>query len=334
VTSGPFDNGNGSDGLPFITGRVTVKGYKSKIKGTATGIGASSFRILEVAEPGDLTLIGTTITGGNVATSLTDRDGGGILNDGGELKLFRSEVTGNKASGDGGGIANEDGTVTLRSSKVENNTAQDGGGLSNNAAGTLALEDSTIRDNHASSGGNGDGGGISNKGDATIRASEITGNQADEDGGGINNNGGSLSLKNSKVINNRAGLTAGTRKDGGGINNGEDTKLNVSNSVFSGNTAIARGGAINNEGTAKIRKTNFFRNSANLGGAIYNEDPSDADTVPGHVTLRESDIIQNTATAIAGGGGIFNASGATVTLVRSQVKSNQPNNCSGSVPGC
>ena len=54
-----------------------------------------------------------------------------------------------------------------------------------------------------------------------------------------------------------------------------------------------------------------------------------------HVTLTHSDVTHNTASVPGGGGGIFNG-GGTVTLDKSHVHGNNPNNCAppASVPGC
>lgn len=115
----------GATGLPVITSRITLNGFHTTIAGNNT-----SFRILQVASTGNLTLQGLTITGGNAPGP-----GGGIFNFGGTLTLNHSQVTGNTSVAGGGGIAGGSmggagplGTTTLNFSQVDGNTAGSGGG--------------------------------------------------------------------------------------------------------------------------------------------------------------------------------------------------------------
>jgi hypothetical protein len=82
----------GGNGLPVISSRITINGFRTTIAGNNT-----SFRIFFVSGTGNLTLQGLTITGGNAVA------GGGIANLEGTLTLNHSAVTGNTA-GFGGGI--------------------------------------------------------------------------------------------------------------------------------------------------------------------------------------------------------------------------------------
>ncbi|WP_239310298.1 MULTISPECIES: hypothetical protein [unclassified Frankia] len=341
ITSAHGTGPNGADGLPVITGGLTITGDKSTITRSST---APAFRILEVGAAGNLTLIGTSISGGNARGALPDDpagDGGGILNDGGTLTLQDSEVTHNTATNtggfgaDGGGIANEGGTLTLQDSEIADNTAadnvdDDGGGVSNNSGGTVALQNSKIVGNTAG----GDGGGIDNKGIATFVDSIVADNRTNfDDGGGINN-GGTVTLRDSKIVHNVAA------RDGGGINNGENAQFESFDSIISGNTttgsvpgSTGRGGGINNEGAATFKDSKIiFNKAAGPGGGIYNENT--APETPATVTLEGSEVVFNKA---ADGGGIFKEPGSgPVTLTDSAVKFNTPNNCAppGSVPGC
>ena len=79
----------GATGLPVITSRITLNGFRTTIAGNN-----STFRILLVTSPGNLTLQGLTITGGN-----TSAPGGGIFNVEGTLTLNHSMVTGNASAG-------------------------------------------------------------------------------------------------------------------------------------------------------------------------------------------------------------------------------------------
>ncbi|MGO4759051.1 hypothetical protein AB4212_62335, partial [Streptomyces sp. 2MCAF27] len=134
---------NGPDGLPVITGNVTLIGANTTItRGSAT-----AFRIAEVAPGGTLTLNGITVSNGSATTAGTGINGGGIL-DAGTLRLTSSVVTGNLASNVGGGIEVANNAVLdLTSSQVTHNTAGDGGGIHINSAGTLSATSSQISDN-------------------------------------------------------------------------------------------------------------------------------------------------------------------------------------------
>src|SRR5581483_7839023 len=93
----------GANGLPVISSPLTIIGNGATIAGNN-----SNFRIIMIsgATGGTLTLIGTTITGGNASGAEPPASlGGGILNLGGTLTLINSVVTHNAASGAGGGIA-------------------------------------------------------------------------------------------------------------------------------------------------------------------------------------------------------------------------------------
>ncbi|MFF7127567.1 hypothetical protein [Streptomyces sp. NPDC008240] len=304
--------------LPPITKKLTIKGEGSALVRSSR---SQLFRLLEVAENGDLTLRGIEISAGHTGT-----DGGGIANEG-KLTLDRSEVTGNTADEDGGGISNEGGTVTLRDSSVAGNTAlssaADGGGLSNNDKGTLTLKHTSVTDNTADQ----DGGGIDNKGVLSVEDSTFRGNTArDDDGGAINNSGtGSVTVKESKFVDNVAGI------DGGAINNGEEAKLEIWNTDFSENISGNDGAAVNNEGTATLTKTEVEKNSAGRDGGGINNEALDS---PAHLTLNHSEVTGNVAAR--NGGGINNQSGASVTLNDSRVVKNRPNNCFplNTIAGC
>jgi hypothetical protein len=74
----------GATGLPVITSRITLNGFHTTIAGNN-----STFRILLVTAPGNLTLQGLTAPG--------------AVN-GGVLAITASQIRGNTASGQGGGI--------------------------------------------------------------------------------------------------------------------------------------------------------------------------------------------------------------------------------------
>src|ERR1700733_11524950 len=143
----------GDTGLPAITSRVTLNGFRTTIAGNN-----STFRILMVTSSGKLTLNGLTITGGN-----TPGPGGGIFNLEGTLVLNHSRITGNASAGGmmsaGGGIASGTlgtgpvGTAVLNFSQVDHNTTSASAGGILNHGGTMILNASKVSDNTAAGGG-------------------------------------------------------------------------------------------------------------------------------------------------------------------------------------
>lgn len=305
--------------LPVITTKITITGRDSAIVRAARE-GGPRFRLLQVAQSGDLTLHGIEVMGGDVSSN-----GGGIANQG-KLTLDDSEVTGNAADGqfsEGGGVLNDEGaTVTIRNSSVSNNAAFGAGGLSN--AGTATVKHSKFEGNFAFS----EAGGIDNTGDATISIEDsvIAHNTGrDDDGGGIIN-AGKAKLKDTVVSDNFAGL------EGGGINNSDEATLEITGGEIKKNNAGRDGGAINNEAAATLTKVKVEENSAGRdGGGINNESP---DQRPVSLTLHDSTVVGNTAAGK--GGGINKQANSTVTLDDSKVIKNRPNNCFplNGVTGC
>jgi predicted outer membrane repeat protein len=130
--------------------------------------GAGGGGVLEVSERVTVTLARLTITGGNA----TDRVGGAIQN-GGNLTLTRSTVTGNRSASDGGGIYNY-GDLVLNSTRVINNTAGGGGG-GLFSEGVAVLNLSTVTGNTASF-----GGGILSVNQLTLNGTTVSGNLPDD----------------------------------------------------------------------------------------------------------------------------------------------------------
>jgi nitrous oxidase accessory protein NosD len=139
-------DGNGSGRvltvLPQLDGTVNVTLARLVVTGGGEGG-------LEVGE-GTVVALNRSTVRGNAATN---RVGAGIQN-GGDLTLNSTTVTGNRAALDGGGIYNF-GDLTLNHSRLTRNTT--GGG----------------------------GGGLFNEGTAVLNFSRVTGNTAGGPGGGI-----------------------------------------------------------------------------------------------------------------------------------------------------
>jgi len=260
-------------------------------------------------------------------STFSNNGDGGVFNEG-TLTITKSTFTDN---GEwhilGGGIYNE-GELTIHHSAFSTNIALSGGGLYN--AGAATIDDSTFSENFSDIGGGGGifnrgtltvknstfadnlnscvGGGIQNTGTLTVNQSTFSGNGAFNGGGAIGSGFGadmSTTINNTLFSGNFCSSTSG---NGGAL--GQGGFFVVMHSVFSDNTC-GYGGAIHGGGT--ITNSSFFRNSAIQGGAIR---------VLGSLTIRDSNITQNTASEA--GGGIYICCNNPPTLKNTPVTGNMP----------
>ncbi|MER6919829.1 hypothetical protein ABT314_12545 [Streptomyces spiralis] len=257
--------------------------------------------------------LGATLDGNRTGTVVTVAAGV-------RAQLTNLRITNGLSSGpfQGGGITNL-GTLTLtRSSLTSNNATFYGGGIYN--SGAVTLTGSTVSAN----GGNLGGGIFNGGGTVRLTSSTVSGNFA-VSGAGVFTSDGTVQLVGTRVTHNSASTVAG---GGGGIVNGFGT-VTLTNSTVDYNTGWVSGG-IDSSGTTRLTNSQVSRNTATtFGGGIRN--------IGGPVTLTNSTVDHNQAGT--DGGGIYNTSvfgTATVTLNRSRVFTNTPNNCAppGSVPGC
>jgi len=201
----------------------------------------------------DVTISGFFIAGG----SAPGDNGGGILNEGGNLRLKQCIIAGNSAEF-GGGIFNLNGRLRVHKCTLNSNTAtSSGGAIANSAfdgAATLIVTNSTLSFNFTDIFNGNDGAGILNE------------------AGGSAFSVASLIVSNSTLSGNSA------NGNGGGIANACDlpnvAQATITNSTFSDNAADpnANGNAIYNAGAAefKIGSTILNRNQANVGENIFN----------------------------------------------------------------
>jgi hypothetical protein len=287
---------DGPNGLPSVTGRLTLTGAGADTTVLERAAGALPFRLLHVDATGTLTLDGLTLQGGDLAGLA---DGGGVLNRG-TLTVTDSLLRGHAAR-IGGGMHSSSATLTLTHSTLSGNTATGascppvpqcgppagwGGGIYSN--GPLTISHSTLNGNTASGSLPGVGGGIYSNASLTITNSTLSGNVAAGSGGGIFSNS-PLTINNSTVSGNTAG-------GGGGITQ-IDTLLTLTNSTVSGNTASFNSGGIfitralsfSVPGQAILRNTILARNTMLPGGrgpdCAYAGSPSGSITSQGHNLL-------------------------------------------------
>ena len=198
--------------------------------------------------------------------------------------------------------------VTIRGGSTTGN----GGGILNR--GTLSLKFTTLTGNKAR---NGSGGGFAaTEGSLTLLyRSTISGNTAALGGGGVTFQGtlraiATLFTRNAAVIGGALALSGQSKLVG---------------TVVTGNHALGEGGGIVSSGSVQIRDSKITRNTADTGGGLYADNAAVAEFLRSHVTANK---------ARTTGGGIFAV--GTVTLQKSRVTGNVPDNCAGpaTVPGC
>ncbi len=151
---------DGCVGLPSITSVLHIEGNGATIR----RIAAQPFRILRVAESGDLSLDHVEIRGGH-----SPLDGGGILNRG-RLHLNRVVVRNNRAGRGGGAIHTAAGAWTeIASSRFLHNRAPGSAAIENR--GQTRLAGSTVADNRPA--------GILDSASMTLERSTLAGHELD-----------------------------------------------------------------------------------------------------------------------------------------------------------
>jgi hypothetical protein len=151
----------------------------------------------------------------------------------------------------------------------------------------------------------------------TISSLTIANGYSTNNGAGIYAAGspGSIIAINDCVVTNNS-----TSLNGGGICDNSGVTMTISNCTISGNSTTGSGGGIfNNNSTVTVVASTLCGNSANLGGAIYNEGASPSGTLE----IDASTFSNNSANY---GAAIYNHGGqsgnATVTIANSTLSDN------------
>ena len=226
VANNTITGGGGGNGLPAITGNVTIQGNGATITRSAAS-GTPVFRIFDVAASGSLTLTSLTVSNGLVDNG--QLGGGGIFNDG-TLTISGGTFTGNSSpastGSSGGGIGNS-GTLNVTTSTFTGNTGQEGGAIFNQRSATIT--NSTFSTNVATIFG---GGALLNAaGSMTVTGDTFTGNSGP--GGGAIDNDTALNIGDSTFTGNTAG-----NNGGGAIGNlSSSAIITITQSTISGNSA-------------------------------------------------------------------------------------------------
>lgn len=165
------------------------------------------------------------------------------------------------------------GTAIINNSIISDSISEvKGGGINN--SGTLTLNDSIVKDNQSK----------------TINFATLFESQV-KTGGGIFNNG-ILNINRSSIIDNFVQSSQPTDIEGagGGITNDSGGTLTIVNSTISGNDAgVDAGGGILTRGRATIVNSTITNNTAQVGGGIYSE-TTGASTVINNTIVANNEV--------------------------------------------
>jgi hypothetical protein len=294
---------DGGNGLPVITGQVSIQGSGA----TITRSGTAAFRLLDVATGGSLALSGGTLSNGLANGGVS---GGGAIFSHGPLTVTGTTFSGNSApsaTGSSGGAIDNSGPLTVSLSTFTGNSGQEGGGiLSQNTAsittttfsgntatifggGAIVSAVGTVTVTHSTFTGNTGPGGGAIDNDATVNVSDstFTGNTAGSSGGGAIQNFGTATITQSTLSGNSSAFGANLHN----VTTG--SPMTVSQSIVangagggsncSGSPAIVDGGYNIDTGTScGFSAANHSMNNTNpaLGPLASNGGPTQTMALP------------------------------------------------------
>lgn len=224
--------------------------------------------ILSVSKPATITGAGagsTVIDGipSNTVFGFSGTSAGSILQD--------VAITGGQSA-----VTNGVSGLTLRRVWIYgNNSSSTAAGVNSSVGTTLAITDSTISGNTAAS----TGGGLYNRGSATITNSTFSGNTATSSSGGGIYNDGTMQITNSTITGNTALI-------GGGIHADTWSTVTVANSIIAGNTATGFGAPANCEVSGTV--TSLGGNLENLNTCLFATPTDHPNTASGLGPLLEN----------------------------------------------
>lgn len=203
------------------------------------------------------------IDGGVQIVNNSATSGGGLyLSEDGQAALTNVRVAGNQASSSSAGIR-MGGILTITDSEISNNGSamQPGSGGGIRASGALTIINSTLTGNQvSSSSGLGAGIYVADGGTVSVSGGEVSDNHAYRGGGFYVT--GSLSLSTTVSENSATG-------HGGGLYVSTGTAT-ADYCTFTGNTSLVTGGGIYNNALLQAANTIFSGNSAqDRAGAVY-----------------------------------------------------------------
>ena len=280
---------------------------------------------IKVSDNASLDLQGGTITG-NAANN-----GGGVYVGAGTVTMGEgAKIDGNSAAYSGGGVyintqlasrTDDDAVLKMDGGTISNNTAASGGGIGSVLYAespdpdytVIEIENGTITGNHATVWG----GGIEvNNGKVSITDSEISNNDAVNNGGGIfaSGNKTTVELKDTAITGNNA-------QNGGGVSASGQATVTMNGGEISNNTASNYGGGIlvSSGSEFTMDSGEISHNNASMGGGIFSN---------GDVTMNGGKISEN-STASAGAG-VYSYTGS-FTMNSGEISGNTAKGTGGGV---
>ena len=288
---------------------------------SSSTLGNGGGGICAVGKKSDVTLDKVTVTGNkatsNVSTNLGA--GGGIEAQGGKLTVKDSTISNNNARGNGGGIFSAEGNVLdVSGSTIQGNKADNGGGIHTGEARDVSktpskatITDTKILENEAIGSGEGGGVHVGTRADATLKGCTVANNKSVSTGGGIAAKLSTVTLDDTTVENNQA-------VNGGGLFHlgiAVPGSLTLQNgSVIRNNTASSMGGGLFLWGNVGLKSENseISGNKALYGAGIAASQYT-ANFASPKLELVDTKVNNNGDANTVMGGGIYAASGVTVT---------------------
>lgn len=304
---------------------------------SSSTLGNGGGGICAVGKKSDVTLDKVTVTGNkatsNVSTNLGA--GGGIEAQGGSLTVKDSTISDNNARGNGGGIFSAEGNVLdVSGSTIQGNKGNNGGGIHTGEArdasktpSKATITDTKILENEAIGSGEGGGVYVGTRADATLKGCTVANNKSVSTGGGIAAKLGTVTLDDTTVENNQA-------VNGGGLFHlgiAVPGSLTLQNgSIIRNNTASSMGGGLFLWGNVGLKSENseISGNKALYGAGIAASQYT-ANFASPKLELVDTKVNNNGDASTVMGGGIYAASGVTVTSKNTKFLGNTANTAGG-----
>lgn len=275
---------------------TTVKGNKAISGGAIHALGTA-------VTDTHITLENNTEFTGNNATSGAGIYAYTIAGNPLQIDILNSKINNNTATSYGGGIFAYNGVkVRADGADISGNTAANAGGLFLWNNSSADLNNSEVSDNKAT----GNGGGVYVY-DATCSVTASNGTVFRENsgcrGGGIFSSGGTVTVEDSTFEKNTA------TDDGGAIAATQNSSLTVRNSkVLENKAADTAGGILAEKSTLEVTDSIIDGNRASVGGGLYIADidaPGETKEDKPEHTITRTEITNNTADGQGIGGGIY-----------------------------
>jgi predicted outer membrane repeat protein len=186
------------------------------------------------------------------------------------MEIKDGSARGLDADGMGGGIlVTRNGSLTLTDFQVKNCFASgNGGGIYVDFGSELEAGNGVHTAEISGNQANGDGGGLFLYGTSTLNKVKVTNNLAQGSGGGIATGGQAAWLTGGYTIKNNSEVTNNTaQQNGGGIYVGTGSDLGVTKTKIQANRSVVVGGGVYAKGRAAFTECNIDGNfSQNLDG--------------------------------------------------------------------